>query len=138
MLIQDTAISVRFISPPVIAKGTITPIEIELYDKKTGQRITEPSRLTGLDLQLNIEGQKVRFNDDGIEGDRKPHDGILTSQVTFNKIGKQQITAHLQSDFLDRKISLKTEIIDYSGTWTPFDLGKRQLHYIPVGGDSAD
>jgi hypothetical protein len=191
MLIQDSAISVRFISPPVIAKGRITPIEIELYDKKTGQRITDPSRLTGLDLQLNIEGQKVRFNDDGIEGDRKPRDGILTGQVTFNKIGKQQITAHLQSDFLDRKISLKTEIIEtawkleitspskaeisspvtlsvrlhpigrlsdltppkhievitgdvpvilrdngdvYSGTWTPFDLGKRQLHYIPIGG----
>jgi hypothetical protein len=111
MLIQDSVISVRFISPPIIAQGMITPIEIELYNKNTGQRITNPSKLIGLDLKLIIEGQKVRFNDNGIGSDNKPNDGILTGEVIFHKIGKQEITAHLQSNFLDRKIALKTEII---------------------------
>jgi hypothetical protein len=203
MLIQDSTVSVRFISPPVLAKGIITPIEIELYDKTTGLRITELSKLTGLNLLLNIEGQEIHFNDDGIESDHKANDGVLTGQVTFNKIGKQQVSAHLQSDFLDRKIPLKIKVIKaawhlevtspskaeiespatlsvalhpigrfadlippqhieaitgdlpvilrdngkngdqqandkvYSGVWKPFNLGKRQLEYIPIGGTGA-
>lgn len=112
MLIQDSAATVRFITPPTVTQGVETPIEIELYDPETGQRITDPSALVGLDVSLTIEGKSVQFTDNGQQGDKEAGDGIFTGNVIFHRTGEQQIDTHLENEFLDKKLTLKTKVID--------------------------
>lgn len=112
MLLQDSAIGVRLVSSSTIPRGTSAPLEIELFDQRTGARITDTSRLPGLQTQIEADGRKLEFRDDGTGGDRQAGDGILTATTTFDRTGEQPLAIHLQSDFLDRRVNLSVNVVD--------------------------
>lgn len=112
MLLQDSSVGVRLVSSPVIPKNVNTPIEVELFDERTGKRITDTTGLPGLDVTLEVDGRRITFRDDGQSGDRQARDGILTATTTFDKAGDQPLTAHLQSAFLDRKVPMTAKVIE--------------------------
>jgi len=112
MLIQETAIGVRFITPPILAKGVITPIEIELYDKKTGKRLTDTP--PGIKLNLKIDGHDVEFTDDGLKHDKKSNDGVLTGELKLDNPGKQTVNVHVETDFIDQTVTLEAEVVEAS------------------------
>ena len=112
MLLQDVAVGVRLISPSTVAKGVAVPLEAELFDPRTGQRIADPSRLSGLRVDLDVDGRTVAFSDDGTHGDRQAGDGVLTAMTTFDKAGDQPLTIHMQSDLLDRTTNVMAKVID--------------------------
>jgi hypothetical protein len=113
MLLQETAVGVRLLSP-TIPKDANTPIEVELFDQRTGQRIADTSKLPGLQVTLDVDGQAVSLHDDGQNGDRQANDGVLSATTTFRKAGDTPVTVHLQSQFLDQKIALTAHVIDAS------------------------
>lgn len=112
MLLQDSAVGVRLVSSATVPRGTPTPLELELFDQRTGARITDSSRITGLQTEVEIDGRKVAFRDDGTGGDRQAGDGILTATTTFDRRGEQSLNVHLQSDFLDRRTTLTANVVD--------------------------
>lgn len=112
MLIQDPAIGARLVSSPVVPKNVSTPVEIELYDTRTGQRVAHPSTIPGLQATLDVDGRQVTFRDDGQGGDRQANDGVLTATTTFGKTGDQPMTVHLQTDFLDRSVPMNAKVTD--------------------------
>lgn len=112
MLLQDSAIGVRLASSPTVPRGTAAPIELELFDQGTGARITDSSKIPGLQTEVEIDGRKVAFRDDGAGGDRQAGDGILTATTTFDRTGEQSLNVHLQSDFLDRRTTLTANVVD--------------------------
>jgi hypothetical protein len=112
MLLQDSAIGARMVSSPTIPKGTLAPIEIELIDQRTGQKITDPSKLPGLRVELDVDGRKTSFHDDGKNGDRQAGDGVYTATTRFDKVGETPLSVVLQNDFLDRRVPIKANVID--------------------------
>ncbi|MDQ3281416.1 MAG: VWA domain-containing protein [Acidobacteriota bacterium] len=112
MLLQDSSIGARLISPPNVAKGVAMPLELELFDQRTGQRIADTSKLPGLQVSAEIDGRSVAFRDHGQGGDRQARDGVLTATTTFANSGEQHLDVHLQSDFLDRRVAVSTRVID--------------------------
>src|SRR5205807_10418246 len=101
MLLQDSAVSARLVSSQTIPKGVDVPLEVELFNQQTGQKITDTSKLPGLQVALEVDGRTVVFRDDGQGGDKKAGDGVLTATTRFDKAGDTPIAVHLQSDFLD-------------------------------------
>jgi hypothetical protein len=112
MLLQDSAIGARMVSSPTIPKGTAAPIEVELIDQRTGKKVTDPSKLPGLRVELEADGRKTTFRDDGKNGDRQAGDGVYTAMTTFDKVGETPLSVHLQSDFLDRRVPIQAKVID--------------------------
>ncbi len=112
MLLQDSAVGLRLVSSPTVPRGTAAPIEVELFDERTGARIKDTAAIPGLQAELEIDGRKVAFRDDGTNGDRQAGDGILTATTTFDRSGEQTLNVHLQSNFLDRRTSLTANVVD--------------------------
>ncbi len=112
MLLQDSSVGLRLVSSPEIPKGMSVPVEVEIYDQKTGKRLTDPSLLPGLQVTMDVEGQPVTFRDDGTNGDRQAGDGIFTATPTFHQVGPQQLPVHLESDVLDRTVTIDTRVIE--------------------------
>jgi hypothetical protein len=110
MLLQDSSLGLRLLSSPKVAQGVATPLEVELYDQGTGQRITDTSHWPGLEVTLTAEGRTLKLRDDGQEGDRQAGDGILTGSVTFDRTGSQRVPLHLESDFLDRRLEVDFQV----------------------------
>lgn len=114
MLLQDSAVGVRAVSSPTVPRGLEAPIEVELFDQRTGRRIADTSKLPGLQVDAEVDGRKLTFHDDGKGGDRAANDGILTATTTFDKAGDSAIGIHLQSEFLDRRAQSVVKVIDAS------------------------
>ena len=114
MLLQESAIGVRLLSPTV-PKNADVPLEVELFDQRTGKKIADPSSLPGLQVTLEAGGSPVTFRDDGQGGDRQAGDGVLTATTRFDKSGDTPLNVHLQSQLLDQRIALTTHVID--ATW---------------------
>jgi hypothetical protein len=114
MLLQDSAVGARLVSSPTVPKGTAVPLEVELFDQRTGQTIADPSKIPGLRTELEVDGRTVTFRDDGQDGDRQKGDGVLTATTTFDKTGETSLAVHLQSDFLDRRIGIQAKVIEAS------------------------
>lgn len=112
LLVQDSAVAVRLVSPAEAPRNVATTLEAELYDRTTGQRIDEPCDLPGLDLRTEVEGQEVRFRDDGAGGDREAGDCTFSATATFTEAGRQELAIHLETAELDRTVRLETEVID--------------------------
>lgn len=110
MLLQDSALGLRLLSSPKVAQGVATPLEVELYDRGTGQRVTDTSHWPGLEVTLNVEGRTLRLRDDGQEGDRQAGDGILTGSVIFNQTGSRRVPLRLESDVLDRRLEVEFQV----------------------------
>jgi hypothetical protein len=89
-----------------------TPIEVEVYDQNTGQRIADPSLLPDLNLTIEFDGRTVELNDNGKDGDREAGDGILTGAATFDTAGDQPIPIRIENELLDRTVTIKTRVID--------------------------
>jgi hypothetical protein len=114
MLLQDSSLGLRLLSPADLPRGIEAPLEVELYDQATGQRVTDTARLPGLRVTLDVEGRPVTFRDDGAGGDRKAGDGILTGMARFDKPGEQTLLVHLESDLLDRTVAIPARVVDAS------------------------
>ncbi|MEE8524197.1 MAG: vWA domain-containing protein [Thermoanaerobaculia bacterium] len=114
MLLQDSALRVRLVSPPTIAAGVATPLEIELYDRTTGERIADPAAIPGLEIEIEIDGRQVRFRDDGAGADRQAGDGILTAVTRFDEVGERRLLIRIESDFLDLELALEAEVVEAS------------------------
>jgi hypothetical protein len=112
MLLQDSAVGVRLVSSPTVPRGTASPIEVELFDERTGARIKDTAAIPGLHTEVEIDGRKIALRDDGTNGDRQAGDGILTATTTFDRSGKQTLDVHLQSDLLDRHTALTANVVD--------------------------
>ena len=110
MLLQDSALGFRLMSPPKLAQGIAAPLQVEVYDLDTGQRVADTSRWPGLEANLSVEGQTFTFRDNGQDGDRKAGDGILTALVTLNQLGKHTAPLRLQSDTLDRSTEIEFQV----------------------------
>jgi len=65
-----------------------------------------------LQVSTEVDGRVVTFRDDGQGGDRQARDGLLTAAATFSSSGDQQLDVQLQSDFLDRSVSVATRVVD--------------------------
>jgi len=114
MLIQDFGVGLRLLTPAV-PKGANTPLEVELFDQRTGQKIADTSKLPGLQVTAEVNGQTLTFRDDGQGGDRQAGDGVLTATAAFDKAGDAALNVHLQSQLLDQKIQLNAHVIE--ATW---------------------
>ena len=101
MLLQDSAMALRLVSPAKAAQGVNTPLEVELYDQDTGKRLNTPPE--GLQASVELEGQKLALRDDGQGGDRLANDGVYTTLADFKQVGPQRIGLNLQSALLDRR-----------------------------------
>ena len=101
MLLQDSAMALRLSSPPQAAQGVAAPLEVELYDQDTGQRLANPPE-GGLQATVEIEGHTLNLRDDGQGGDRQAGDGVFTASASFSQTGTQRIRLDLQSALLDR------------------------------------
>jgi hypothetical protein len=111
MLLQDSAIGARLVSSPTVPKDVAVPVEIELFDQRTGLAITDLSSLPALQTELEIDGRKLAFHDDGKDGDRRAGDGILTATATFNRAGPAPMAVHIQNDVLDRRVPMAANVI---------------------------
>ena len=49
MLLQDSALGLRLLSPPKLAQGIAAPLQVELYDQDSGKRVADTSRWPGLE-----------------------------------------------------------------------------------------
>jgi hypothetical protein len=109
MLLQDSALGLRLLSPPQAAQGMDTPLEFELYDQATGQRLASlPDE--ALQISAEIEGRKLALRDDGQAGDRQAGDGAYTVPANFSQDGRQTLRLNLQSQSLDRAIDLDIQV----------------------------
>ncbi len=109
MLIQEFSLAVELASPPSVALGTPSRLELRIVDETTGQPVRDLSTLPGLELTVEIDGQRVRLQDDGSGADRRSGDGILSAEVQFDSPGRREITARLSSDLLDLNRVLEIE-----------------------------
>lgn len=145
MLLQDSAIGARLVSPSNVPKGVPAPLEVELFDQHTGQKITDTSKLPGLQVTIDADGRKLTLSDDGQGGDRKANDGVLTATATFDKTGDMPLSLHVQSDLLDRNFAAGVKVVEAS--WKidvrsprsaevdhPVDLSAA---VTPIGSDAA-
>jgi len=114
MLVQDFRIGVRLLSPTVV-DGAPSLLRAELYDEETGAAIRDTAGLTGLDLEAEVDGKKVRLHDDGTSGDETAGDGIFSAQVELSGPGKKNLDVHIESDVLDRDRTLEVEVVE--GGW---------------------
>jgi hypothetical protein len=112
MLLQDSAVGARLVSPATVPRGTAAPIEVELFDERTGARIKDTTVIPGIQAEVEIDGRKVALRDDETNGDRQAGDGILTAMTTFDRTGEQTLDIHIQSDLLDRRTAVTATVVD--------------------------
>ena len=110
MLLQDSALGLRLLSPPKLAQGIAAPLQVELYDQDSGKRVADTSRWPGLEPSLSVEGQTFTFRDNGQDGDRLAGDGILTAPVQLNQLGRHRGSLRLQTATLDRSADIELQV----------------------------
>jgi len=111
MFLQDSALALRLVSSPSLAQGLSAPMEVELFDQETGQRVVaDPALWPGLKASMVVDGKTVQFLDDGQHGDRQAGDGIFTAQVTPARPGTQHVPLRLGSPSLDRTVDVALEV----------------------------
>lgn len=115
MLLQDSAVALRVLAPPQVAEGVATTLTAELYDRRTGERITDPQLIPGLAVSVEVDGRTVTLTDDGKGGDEQAGDGILSARVTFDGPGRRSLPVRLESDLLERTVTAETEVVE--ATW---------------------
>ena len=113
LLLQEHAIGLRPAGggPGFVPLGVDTPLEVELFDERTGRTI-DTDELVDLDLTLEVEGRPVPLRDDGTGGDRIAGDGILTVTTRFDRPGDIPVSIHLETDAVDRQIPLTLQVVD--------------------------
>jgi hypothetical protein len=77
-------------------------------------------------LEAEIEGQRIRLNDGGTNGDASAHDGRYSSLVTFQSIGKVPVVVRLKSELLDRTVRGEVDVTGMfraAGPPVEIDLG---------------
>ncbi len=102
MLLQDYAVAVRLTSGAV-PSGAPVRLDWEVYDERTGQRITDPRITAGLELETNIDGQTERL---------RAQDGVFHGNHTFAKTGKATVTGRLSSEMLERDLAAEINVVE--------------------------
>ncbi len=126
MLLQESALALRPSGSPQLVQGQPTPLEVELFDHGTGQRVTDPGALAGLSVRLELDGQVVELRDDGSGSDRQAGDGLFTASPILTESGRHRLPLHLESELLDRSFDIEVEVVTGSlafGPATPVHLG---------------
>ena len=111
MLVQETSLALRPVTPLTPVQGLETVVELELYDRVTGLAVRESADLPGLGIEAEVGGKKHRFLDDGRGGDAAAGDGIFSARVRFSGDGDETLSLRLGSDLLDRRLSLDLEVL---------------------------
>ncbi|HEX2835304.1 MAG TPA: vWA domain-containing protein [Thermoanaerobaculia bacterium] len=112
MLLQDSAIGVRLVTPVIVPKGVEARLEVELFDQRSGKRIGDTSKLPGLKVTADVNGRELVFQDDGRGADRVAGDGTLSATASFQNTGDHQIPLNVQSEFLDRSATIAARVVD--------------------------
>ena len=103
MLIQDYAIGVRVVPGQQVAAGSNARVNLEVYDERTGRRISDPAVAASLGVSLTINGRNVQATNNG--------DGTLSVDQQFANAGKQTLEARVSNDVLDRVVPLTVDVI---------------------------
>jgi hypothetical protein len=96
-----------------------SPVELEVYDTVTGERLEAPCDLPGLRLEVEAADESLRPRDDGRGEDRRAGDCLFTAPATFDDAGTQELTVRLTTDTLDRTLRLEQEVVDLAWRLEP-------------------
>jgi hypothetical protein len=110
---------------------TEVPLEIEIINELTGQPVNSLTRLPDLEITADIDGEVVRFRDDGSGGDKTPGDGRYTGTHTFDEPGEVQIPVRVQTSFYDNTTQLTAEIVEIPWALMP-RLPSRTVVGVPL------
>jgi hypothetical protein len=145
MLLQEDTLGVRMISPGKVPEGTESTLEAELYDTETGQPVHDLSKVPGVAVSVQIDGQDVPLRDDGTGGDRKAGDGVFSVSHTFQGRGKHDLPIHLRTQSIDRTVKGELEVVEAGWRLVPPPPGRAEVgtpmkltvRVEPLGGPSA-
>jgi hypothetical protein len=110
MFLQDSALTVRLLTPSNRVQGVPGAVEVEVTDRRTGERIADPAALADLSLSFEAGGQRVPLRDDGTGGDRQPGDGVFSATSRFEEAGRHHLPVHLETDLLDLTAGFAVEV----------------------------
>jgi hypothetical protein len=119
LLIQDYSLNLRAASRGAAFTGTTVPVEIEVIDELTGQRVTDPAALRSLNVTADLGGRQVTLKDDGTGGDKVANDGVFTAEQQFTTPGTQSITARISSPTMDRLVQFPLDVRRGGGVLRP-------------------
>ncbi len=116
MLIEESAIAVRPLE--AFTAGPSALIAFEVYDERTGQRIVGAD-LPSLQVDLDLNGQRLTLRDDGANGDEKAGDGILSARANLPSAGRRTASAVLRGGDLERRLNLSLDFREPGWTIEP-------------------
>jgi hypothetical protein len=119
LLIQDYSLNLRAASRSAAFTGATVPVEIEVVDELTGQRVTDPGTLRSLNVTAELGGRQVTLKDDGTGGDKVANDGVFTAEQQFTSPGTQAITARISTPTMNRLVQFPLEIRRGGGVLRP-------------------
>jgi hypothetical protein len=127
MLLQEDTLGVRLISPGKVPEGAESVIEAELYDTETGQPVRDLSKVPGVAVSVQIDGQDVPLHDDGTGGDRKAGDGVFSLAHTFQGRGKRDLPIRVRTLSIDRTVKGELEVVEAGWRLVPPPPGRAEV-----------
>jgi hypothetical protein len=145
MLLQEDTLGVRLISPGKVPEAAESVLEAELYDTETGQPVRDLSKVPGVAVSVQIDGQEVPLRDDGSGGDRKAGDGVFSASHVFQGRGKRDLPIHLRTQTIDRSQHAELEVVEAGWRLVPRPPGRAEVAtpfalsvgLEPLGGPAA-
>ncbi len=101
MLLQDYALDLRMISQKAPSDST-TPVQFEIIDQRTGQRVTDAPTLSGLRLDGKIESSIVSLTNNG--------SGIFAADHHFGAEGRVPVQMRLRTGSIDKTYNVTIEV----------------------------
>lgn len=103
ILIQERSVGLRMLTTTAPTGEDVT-LTIEAFDERTGAAITDPGRLSGLDVDARVNGAPVSFQPDA--------SGRYSARVRFSGSGRQQVEARLRGGDIDRTVNMTVDVSD--------------------------
>ena len=102
MLVQDFALSARLVNQSV-SVGAPSRLTWEVVDEATGQRVTDPTVLRGLEIEVESGGQRQKLQQEN---------GQFHLTKTFSRKGTESLRARLTSATMDRESMVEVKVTD--------------------------
>ena len=126
-VIQRSGLVPVILEPQTALVGVPVPL-VAGIKPSSGEGVLGPGDLPGdITLEAEIEGQRIRLNDDGSNGDAAAHDGRYSATFTFQNIGKVPVTVRLKSQLLDAAVTGEVNVTGMfraAGRPVEIDLGR--------------
>ncbi|MEO1086916.1 MAG: VWA domain-containing protein, partial [Acidobacteriota bacterium] len=106
MLVQESALRVRALQPPVRRPGEAARVVVEVYDRRTGERVADAGSLP--DLALTLAGAGSALNDDGVGADLRAGDGRFSAWLGGATDG--HLDLRLQSRHFDQLVRVEPPV----------------------------